>query len=505
MNDGLPASETESEALAFCARACPTHPAIISKAVSLSYAGLSGAVNASAVNLWALGVAEGDRVVLAAPNSADWIVAAHACMQLGAVVCPLDPCLPIPELHQRLVLLEPRLLLGTSDLIESGPKNPSFQCLKLSDAGTSLTQAPLDQRELSPHNPNWPGCDPGRLTAILLTSGSSGEPKGVALTSRNLTSAAKSHLAHFGIAFGSTRWLVNLPLHHIGGFVVLFRALQSGGTIIVQGGFEAGETAEAIEREHATHLSLVSTTLRRLLDAHHERALFQEVCAVLIGGGSCPAGLLNEARLAGMPVCPTYGMTEACSQIATSLPDDPPETLGVVAPLIPDMEVEIRDESGNRLPDGTEGEIYIRGPMVAESYWHGNSRLVPATRDGWLRTADIGVLSHGRYLQVLGRRDDAIVSGGEKIHPLEVEQALLAIPGITRAVVVGEDDSEWGQAPVAVVQSVTQIDSDAIRELLRPRLAKFKIPKRIVSLTKWPDQALGKVRRRDLLEVLRGK
>jgi len=452
-------------------------PAVISSSQSLSYGELSGAVSNACGRLAALGVMPGDRVTLAAANSHDWIVAAHACMRFGAVICPIDPGLTAAELRRRIELLAPRLVIG-SDI------------------------SSWDEVEAMP----WGGrqLDPDRLCAILMTSGSGGEPKGVALTERNLVSGAEHQLRHFPDR-GGQRWLVNLPLHHVGGFIVLFRALIGGGTIVVQEKFEAHEAIDSIVHHGVTHLSLVATTLRRLLQADTVQRIAGRLQTALIGGGPCPLGLLTQAQAAGIPVCPTYGMTEACSQIATWRPGDSPEMFGRAAPLIDGIEVEIRDDTGRPVPDGAEGEVWIKGPMVAEHYWEGPDRLIPAQDHGWLRTSDIGVLQPDNYLRVLGRRDDAIISGGEKIHPLEIENALLEIPGITRAAVLGEDDPHWGQSLVAVIQTSGHVKEDEILSILRARLAKSKIPKRVEFLDDWPEGAIGKVRRRDLRELISGK
>jgi fatty-acyl-CoA synthase len=198
-------------------------------------------------------------------------------------------------------------------------------------------------------------------------------------------------------------------------------------------------------------------------------------------------------------------MTEACSQIATWRPGDAPEILGRAAPLIDGIEAEIRDDAGQPVAAGTEGEIWIKGPMVAEHYWEGPDRLTPAQQSGWLQTSDIGILEPGNCLRVLGRRDDAIISGGEKIHPLEIENALLEIPGIIRALVLGEDDPQWGQSLVAVVRAASPLNADGILSTLRGRLAKFKIPKRVVFLEDWPERAVGKVRRKDIYTLISGK
>ena len=172
---------------------------------------------------------------------------------------------------------------------------------------------------------------------------------------------------------------------------------------------------------------------------------------------------------------------------------------------MPSCDVEIRDSEGRGVAAGTEGEIWIRGPMVSGGYWTTGGIIVPTTKDGWLPTGDIGVMDPQGLLSVRGRKDDMIISGGENIYPAEVERALIRLPGIRRVAVLGIDDPQWGQIPVALVESDPGSESagDDWLEALREQIAAYKLPKRIISVDRLPLTPIGKIDRSCLLEIYR--
>jgi O-succinylbenzoic acid--CoA ligase len=237
--------------------------------------------------------------------------------------------------------------------------------------------------------------------------------------------------------------------------------------------------------------------LARVLDARGARPAPRQLRFVLLGGGPCPAPLLSRARDAGFPVAPTYGLTEATSQVATRAPDAPQDA--GLAPL-PGTEVRIADEAGRWLPPGREGEICVRGPSLMTGYWRRPEATAAALRDGWLHTGDIGRLDAARGLHVLDRRSDLIVSGGENVYPAEVEAVLLAHPAVAEAGVAAVADATWGARPAAwwVARPGAEADADTLARFCRERLAGYKVPvayRRVASL---PRTAAGKLRRHAL-------
>ncbi len=253
--------------------------------------------------------------------------------------------------------------------------------------------------------------------AVLFTSGTTGEPRPVFLTRAHFEASARAGAAVLPVD-ADDRWLCSLPVHHVAGLSIFTRCAIFGATVVAEP-FEPKTVKALMEAGEVTIASLVPTMLVRLREAGLERA--PKVRGILLGGGPIPAELLDWARDVGLPVMPTYGMTETCSQIATA---------GVgerLARPLPGVELRI----------GDEGEILVRGPMVAT--------------DGWLHTGDRGALTDDGLLEVHGRMDDLIVTGGENVAAAEVQAALLEHPDVSDAAVLGIEDPEWGRAIWAFV------------------------------------------------------
>jgi O-succinylbenzoic acid--CoA ligase len=298
-------------------------------------------------------------------------------------------------------------------------------------------------------HPRWPadmaerafaraGEAEGRAT-VLFTSGSTGEPKVVVHDEEaHLASAKASGLR---TPFGpGDRWLLSLPLCHVGGLSLLYRAADAGGALAIPA--PGSSLTSSLERLAPTHVSLVATQLRRLLDDDRGRAALARAREVLVGGGPCPEGLIARAREAGVPLRQTYGCTEMASQVCTSA-RGAAETCG--APL-PGYEVRVDD-----------GEILVRGPSAMRGV------------DGWYRTGDLGRVDEDR-LTVVGRRDNLFISGGENIQPEAIERALAGAD--REVIVVPVADEEYGARPVAFVRGPL----DGVEALARERLPSFMRP-----------------------------
>jgi o-succinylbenzoate---CoA ligase len=305
--------------------------------------------------------------------------------------------------------------------------------------------------------------EPDAVFAVVLTSGTTGEPKPIELTYANFHASALANAENLGVQ-PDDRWLCCMPLFHVGGMSILTRSAINRTEALIHERFDVEKVLHALEGEGVTLISLVATQLRRLLDARLEAP--PDLRAALIGGGPVPSDLLKRAEQVGVPVVPTYGLTETCSQVWTGRP-------------LPGAEIET----------SPAGEILVRGPMVAP-------RAV--AQDGWLHTGDRGAIDDDGNLTVEGRIADTIVSGGENVAAAEVEEALVSHPAIEDAAVVGRPDPEWGQAVVAFV--VAGGDVADLETHLRQRLATYKLPKHIRQIDHIPRNAAGKVQRGRLPE-----
>ena len=307
------------------------------------------------------------------------------------------------------------------------------------------------------------------VVAIMHTSGTTAAPKGVSLTHGNFQASALGSAVALGLD-PAERWLCPMPLAHVGGLSIPIRSVIYATTVVLHARFET----EAVLNElmdparRITLVSLVPTMLARLLDAGLERP--PTLRWALLGGGPIAPALLERAEAAGVPVAPTYGMTETCSQIATFGWPLPGAAITLQAP---------------------EQEILVRGPMVSAG---------ALAEDGWLHTGDLGRFDPRDRLEIVGRKADTIISGGENIAPGEVEAALLAHPAVGDVGVFGRPDAEWGEALVAavVLRDGLAVSEGELREFCAQRLAAFKVPKLFEFRERLPRTESGKLRRREL-------
>ncbi len=315
---------------------------------------------------------------------------------------------------------------------------------------------------------------PPETALVMPTSGTSGRPKGVELTHAALEWSARAYARRLETSPGE-RWLSCLPLSHIGGLSILVRSRLAGTTPVIHDRFDP----QAIAAETRTTLiSLVPTTLIRLIDAGVDLSRYS---AVLIGGAGLPAEAARRAQDAGIRLVHTYGLTETCGGCNFD---------GVAL-----------EGAEFRL---VEKQIQIRGPMLMNGYRLRPDLTSDVLQDGWLHTADRGRIGPGGVLEVLGRADDVIVTGGEKVSAPEVENVLQTHPEVADAAVAGVDDYRWGQAVAALIvpegPSVPTLRE--IKRFLAPHLADFKAPKRILIVDRIPRTASGKVRRQAVRDVL---
>jgi o-succinylbenzoate---CoA ligase len=406
--------------LASAARERPEHPAVIAGGAALTYRELDERADRVARRLAAAGVAAGDRVRVTHRPGIDFAELLHATPRLGAIFEPHPP---------------------------GEPPDPS---LDGPESDVAL------RREV----------DPGAVHTVIHTSGTTGEPKPVELTFANHAASAAASADALGTQ-PDDRWLSPLPLHHVGGLAVLIRCAIARTTAVLHERFDVERVKAVLEAGEVTLASLVPTMLVRLRDAGLSAT--PGLRAIALGGGPIPAGLLDWAAEAGIPVVPVYGMTETSSQIVAGSPGRPLH--------------------GVELRIAADGEILVRGPMVAAG---------SLGADGWLHTGDLGRLDGGGRLHVEGRLKDLIVTGGENVAPLEVEQVLLAHPAVADAAVAGRPDPEWGEAITAFVVLRGPAVPEALRAWCRERLEPHKVPKRVEVVGALPRNPAGKLVRERL-------
>ena len=409
----------------------------------------------------------------------------------GSTALPLNLRLTSTELAQQLADSRASLLLGTIGdrrLAELAALVPGLQ----------VTAAPSCSSLPEPHefaSPRQADADDTTL-AILFTSGTSGRAKGACLGWRNFQASAVAAEDRLGPVVRH-RWLACMPLFHIGGLSMLVRSVLFGGPVRLQPRFDAKAVSDALDGGDIAGVSLVPTMLSRLLAHRGALAVPPGLQVVLLGGAAAAPQLLKRALSAGYPVCPTYGLTEATSQVATAAP--PRAGAATAMPMLPVSGTEVRIVSGGGdLPPGAPGEIIVRGPTVMQGYLHDPGATARSLRDGWLHTGDIGYLDAAGGLHVLDRRDDLIVSGGENVYPAEVEAVLLEHPSVEEAGVTGIADPDLGARVVAwiVVSPGASLQAEALQQHCRKHLAGFKQPRECRFVDSLPRNAAGKLQRR---------
>jgi O-succinylbenzoic acid--CoA ligase len=308
----------------------------------------------------------------------------------------------------------------------------------------------------------------GGTLAIVATSGTTGAPKLAVLSRRAFVASARASAVHLGCS-ADDRWLLAMPLAHVGGLGVVVRSLVYGTPLVLHEG--SGDWLSLADEAKVTHVSLVPTGLARVL----ERGLPRSVRVALVGGAACPETVLARAIDAGLPIHPTYGLTETCGQVATATTD--PRALV----LLPGVEVRI-----------VEGTVRVRSPSAMDGWLDSES---PFDADGFYDTGDLGEID-GDHLALHARRTDLVVSGGENVYPREVEDALERVDGVVAACVFGVPDTLWGQRVAAAIVTDDRAPSDdEIVVCARRELAGFKVPRFVARLEALELNGSGKVDR----------
>jgi O-succinylbenzoic acid--CoA ligase len=456
---------------------------------------LDAAVERTAAHLAARGVGPGDRVAVLMETRPAFVRLAFAVQRLGATLVPLNARLAPPELARQRDVVDPALLVCEADTAADAREAAGDVPLASVD-GEDADDLSARRATVSPER--WSLDDP---LALLFTSGTTGSPKAVTVTHRMVLASAAASAARLGV-LPDDRWLCPLSLYHTGGLSIALRSVLYGTTAVVQRGFDAGRARDALDRYDCTAVSLVPTMLRRLLD---DGPLSPSLRFVLLGGAPATDDLLDRCADRDVPVCPTYGMTETASQIATARPDEARAHRGTVGRPLFGTRVTVVDDDCDPVPDGETGEFVVAGPTVTPGYVGAPDATAEATCDHGFRTGDVGYRDDAGRLWVLNRRSDRIVTGGENVDPGAVAAVLREHSAVRDAAVVGVADPEWGERVGALVvrEPGCALDADGLREHCEGRLAGFERPRTVAFVADLPRTASGTVDRAAARERLR--
>jgi o-succinylbenzoate---CoA ligase len=482
----------------FWALVAPDRLALRHGGRAFTYGQLNAAVQESTDAFLVQGLGAGEHLSLEfePQHPLPFAIAFHACHRADVLPAPIGTSLTPLErqaLRERAMV---ELVITSEAIGATRGKAPAVARGKTSAAALESTAPTVQVRDRRLDAP----------AALCFTSGTGGEPRACILTHGNFFWSALQSARNLGVR-PNDLWLSCLPLHHVGGLSILTRSAYYGTGVLLHDRFDADAVNKAIDAEGVTLLSLVPPMLERLLEGRRGRIFPTSLRAALIGGGPIPAALLEQAADLRLHALPTYGLTEAASQVTTlSLREWPAGLESAGRPLM-FTQVEIRDSDGHAAGKGVEGEIVVRGPTVMAAYLEDEQSNAAAWAGRWLKTGDVGAWDAAGRLLVKDRRIDRIVVGGENVSPEEVERVLREHPAVADACVVGIPAGSWGNEVAAAIQ-VRGDEVVTIEELRRhaePTLASFKLPRRLMVLRELPRSPSGKLLRRVVRDRFRNQ
>ena len=403
------------------------------------------------------GIGKGDRVAIILENCPEYPAILFALFKVGAVAVPVNTRFPENQIKELMDQI------SCNNIVTSPERFGVYQDYKLFDYHELFKpDIQIEENYFFEDLINEP--EESQDATIIFTSGSSGRPKAVLHTFGNHYYSALGSNEHIEIGPGD-RWLLSLPIYHVGGLAILYRAFISRASVVFPD--EGTELIDEIINNGITHISLVSTQLYRLMESEQGIEVLRKCKAVLLGGSAFPKNLINRAIKNKIPVYLSYGSTEMGSQIYTSCKAEPEK-----GKALKYREMKIAET----------GEILVKGKTLFRAYISGNELIRPFDDEGWFSSGDSGYFDDLGNLHIRGRKDNMFISGGENIQPEEIEQALCSLEDIHSAVVVPVDNPEFGKRPLAFIETGSgQINENEIKLQLRQKIAGYKIPDRILS------------------------
>lgn len=478
----------------------------------LSFDAYNDGANRAANALLILGVGKGDRVALLLQNGADYMELFFAIAKIGAICVPLNWRLAAEEL---VYILKDSgactLVFGSNhgglvaDIQARGNTATDIRrWLALGDAAGLGIQATAfdDLRTHAPgFEPQMAGFEDDPLY-IMYTSGTTGLPKGT-IHSHNTVLWAIASMAATWEMRQADRFLVALPLFHVGALSPALMAVYCGIAVVVPGGFDASGFWKIVAAERVTNSLMVPTMLTLMLQAAEKDGCDHSSLRWLaVSGAPVPISLLETYKALGIELQQLYGLTEACGPGCQLTGDDVARKAGSAGRSFLHNDIRVVDDAGRDVATGERGELVIQGKHVMLGYWNLPEVTAATLKDGWLHTGDIATLDDEGFVFIVDRLKDMIISGGENIYPAEIEKVISGFAGVTGVAVIGRPDPKWGETPVAIVErSDPALDEKAVIEFCKGKLAGYKVPKSVSFVDSLPRTPTGKVKKTVLRDV----
>jgi fatty-acyl-CoA synthase len=476
-----------------------------------SYAKVAERVNRLAGALRRLGISDGDRVGTLSWNHQEHLEAYLAVPSMGAVLHTLNLRLPPPQLAQiinhaqdRVVIVDDSLAPLLAAVIGQCPSVEHVIVVgsgEISGLGETLAYETL----LAAESPSfdWPVIDERSAASMCYTTGTTGDPKGVAYSHRSVFLHSFAVWGTFRLD-DNGRLLIIVPMFHVNAWGTPYAGWMVGSNLLLPGKYlQPQGLCDFIRQERPTFTGGVPTILTAILN--HVQATGADVSSIktaVCGGSAVPATLIEAYRdVLGIELWQAWGMTET-SPIATiarpprgTAPEDEMIYRAKTGRVVPGVELRIVDDAGEVVPHDGEsvGEIEVRGPWITASYY--NTEAPEKFHDGWLRTGDVGNIDARNYVQITDRSKDVIKSGGEWISSVELETLLVGHPSVAEAAVVGVPDERWAERPLALVvlKQGASATPDELRAFLAPKVARWWLPERWTFVEELPKTSVGKL------------
>ena len=476
----------------------------------LTYRESNYRVNRLARSMQALGLTHGDRCGLLAYNCLEYVEVIFATAKLGIILVPLNWRLSSAELAFNLSDSGTGTLLFDSEfagvVAQLKEQTPIARTIVLGATATSEAEAYEEllvrQTGDEPEADQSVGLDTAHI--IMYTAGTTGRPKGAVLSQ----GASFWNATNLTLDMNFTRNDRNLsvlPMFHIGGIgLFTLPILYMGGTVVIQRTFEPAETLRLLKKENITLFFGVAAVFLFLIQHSDFNAeAFANVRVVMSGGAPLPENLVRQYDEVGIVLQQGFGMSEAAPSIATLSRELALEKAGSIGRALFHVEARVVDGDMNDLPPGEEGELVIQGPNLMQGYWDRPEATEEAFEGGWFHTGDIARMDEDGDLYIVDRKKDMFISGGENVYPAEVENALYELSQVAETAVIGAKDEKWGEVgrAIVVLKPGEQLEEGDVIDFLKARLARYKVPKKVIFIDQLPRNAAGKVLKNRLRET----
>lgn len=445
-----------------------------------------------------MGVQKGDRIALLAPNHISYFDLLFACGKIGAVFVPLNYRLSAAELSYIIHNCEPSLLCYHHTMASMASKLPCKRQLDTSDKNYEMLLSSIEHEDFEVI------VEPSDELAMIYTGGTTGKPKGVVLSHRSIywnaiNTVLSWHLSNEDVT------LTYLPMFHTGGLNALsLPILMAGGKVVIGRKFNPEHCMQLLNQEKCTIVLLVPTMHHLVVNSEaFQNATFPTMRTFLSGGASCPFAIYEAYKSKEIAFKEGYGLTEAGPNNFYIHPQEAMKKVGSVGRPMMLNHVKVIKESGDETSADEVGELLIQGHHVFNYYWKNETATQESLRNGWLYTGDLAKRDKEGYYYILGRKKEMIITGGENVFPLEVENLLSEHPAISEVTVLGLPDDKWGEIVSAfvVLKEGEALSSDDLKAYCSEKIGGFKIPKIIKFLEELPKTDVGKINKKALKEV----